>query len=309
MKIRIHSRQTAHALESIHATAQYFHDVLEDDVVELKFCQFAKVSRLTFGVLQHWDLLTVVEKMDLTKKQVMEILSHDADQILELSGDSGISTSFTSYALVSDQLGDDIVHELDDDLEIIVNRLTGQSSDLDIVTITVMDNSWKLLRDKVFGTEHDHPHELEEIGKRIAEKYQSRSLTILVIAGYPSKLARTLKLGIDKEMDLGPSSTKLAQEAQLALARGPGAQSRDVPGSNTMSRKWTLGLNQPQKLAQEQNFGLSIFNETLYRPRRFTNTINHLNHYHESNSTSRASDVDIGPSDKPKLKPDPGPTT
>ncbi|PHT80829.1 hypothetical protein T459_13844 [Capsicum annuum] len=109
-----------------------------NDVVELKFCQFAKVSRLTLGVLQHWDLLTVVEKMDLTKKQVMEILSHDADQILELSGDSGISTSFTSYALVSDQLGDDIVHELDDDLEIIVNRLKGQSSDLDIVTITVM---------------------------------------------------------------------------------------------------------------------------------------------------------------------------
>ncbi|WMV22778.1 hypothetical protein MTR67_016163 [Solanum verrucosum] len=32
-----------------------------------------------------------------------------------------------------------------------------------------LDNSWKLLRDKVFGLEHDHPAELEEIGKTIAE--------------------------------------------------------------------------------------------------------------------------------------------
>ncbi|KAM3280996.1 putative late blight resistance protein R1A-3 isoform X1 [Capsicum chacoense] len=151
--------QTAKALESIHATAQYFHDVLEgasynrrptfdpdktksleevirvaatdaEDVVDLKFGQFIKVSRWTFGMLPHWDLLPLVEKMDTTKKQVMEIL--------EVSGDLGIDTSFTSYASVSVQLGDDVVHGLDYDLEIIVNRLTGPSTDLDIVTITDM---------------------------------------------------------------------------------------------------------------------------------------------------------------------------
>ncbi|MCD7464159.1 hypothetical protein HAX54_052219 [Datura stramonium] len=31
------------------------------------------------------------------------------------------------------------------------------------------DNSWKLLRYKVFGSKHDHPSELEEIGKKIVQ--------------------------------------------------------------------------------------------------------------------------------------------
>ncbi|KAH0692111.1 hypothetical protein KY285_019208 [Solanum tuberosum] len=50
-----------------------------------------------------------------------------------------------------------------------------------------LDNSWKLLRDKVFGLEHDHPPELEEIGKKIAEKCQGLPLIISVIAGHLSK--------------------------------------------------------------------------------------------------------------------------
>ncbi|KAH0678165.1 hypothetical protein KY284_019250 [Solanum tuberosum] len=50
-----------------------------------------------------------------------------------------------------------------------------------------LDNSWKLLRDKVFGLEHDHPPGLEEIGKKIAEKCQGLPLIISVIAGHLSK--------------------------------------------------------------------------------------------------------------------------
>ncbi|KAH0692104.1 hypothetical protein KY285_019201 [Solanum tuberosum] len=50
-----------------------------------------------------------------------------------------------------------------------------------------LDNSWKLLRDKVFGLEHDHPPELEEIGKKIAEKCQGLPLIISVIVGHLSK--------------------------------------------------------------------------------------------------------------------------
>ncbi|WMV22777.1 hypothetical protein MTR67_016162 [Solanum verrucosum] len=57
-----------------------------------------------------------------------------------------------------------------------------------------LDNNWKLLRDKVFGLEHDHPPELEEIGKKIAEKCQGLPLIISVIAGHLSKTApKTLK--------------------------------------------------------------------------------------------------------------------
>ncbi|WMV23538.1 hypothetical protein MTR67_016923 [Solanum verrucosum] len=152
---------TAKTLDPLHATAQYFQHVLEniskssrfdhekiksleekirvavsyaEDAVEMKISQIITSLSWTFGILQHHDLLPVVEKMDTTKKQVMEILSHDADQLLELSGNSLIDTSSTSYPM----LEDDIVHGLDDDLEIIINRLTGRSRDLEIVTISGM---------------------------------------------------------------------------------------------------------------------------------------------------------------------------
>ncbi|PHU17337.1 hypothetical protein BC332_13032 [Capsicum chinense] len=56
-----------------------------------------------------------------------------------------------------------------------------------------LENGWKLLCDKVFGPEHDHPLELEEIGKDIVEKCQGLPLTISVIAGHLSNTAKTLE--------------------------------------------------------------------------------------------------------------------
>ncbi|TMW91174.1 hypothetical protein EJD97_014689 [Solanum chilense] len=52
------------------------------------------------------------------------------------------------------------------------------------------EESWELLRHKVFGSKHDHL-ELEDIGKKIAEQCQGLPLTILVIAGQLSKIERT----------------------------------------------------------------------------------------------------------------------
>ncbi|PHT37098.1 hypothetical protein CQW23_24798 [Capsicum baccatum] len=66
-----------------------------------------------------------------------------------------------------------------------------------------LENSWKLLRDKVFGPKYDHPPELEEIGKQIAEKCQGLPLTISVIAGHLSKVARTLESWMDVSRTMG----------------------------------------------------------------------------------------------------------
>ncbi|KAM3205786.1 hypothetical protein P3L10_029196 [Capsicum annuum] len=66
-----------------------------------------------------------------------------------------------------------------------------------------LEHSWNLLCAKVFGPEYDHPPELEEIGKQIAEKCQGLPLTISVIAGHLSKVARTLESWMDVSRTMG----------------------------------------------------------------------------------------------------------
>ncbi|XP_060182045.1 putative late blight resistance protein homolog R1A-10 [Lycium barbarum] len=53
------------------------------------------------------------------------------------------------------------------------------------------DNSWKLLHDQVFGSQHVCPPELENVGKKIAQKCQGLPLALLVVAGHLSKISRT----------------------------------------------------------------------------------------------------------------------
>ncbi|XP_060170451.1 putative late blight resistance protein homolog R1A-3 [Lycium barbarum] len=58
-----------------------------------------------------------------------------------------------------------------------------------------LDESWKLLHEKVFGVQQVCPPGLEEIGKQIAQKFQGLALALLVLAGHLSKIARAREIG------------------------------------------------------------------------------------------------------------------
>uniref|UniRef100_M0ZTD1 Isopenicillin N epimerase n=1 Tax=Solanum tuberosum TaxID=4113 RepID=M0ZTD1_SOLTU len=115
-------RHTAETLDSLRVTAEYFQQLLEktsnekikyleeeirvvaseaEDVVEMKISKIIKGESWTFGISQHQDMLPVVEKMNTINEQVMEIVSHDVDQILELTGDSLIGASSMSDQMIS----------------------------------------------------------------------------------------------------------------------------------------------------------------------------------------------------------------
>ncbi|XP_009609961.1 putative disease resistance RPP13-like protein 3 [Nicotiana tomentosiformis] len=204
--------QTANTLESLRATAEYILNVLEklsksrfdpekiksleekirvaasdaEDVVEVKIFQIIRGLSWTFGILQHQDLLPIVEKMDITKKELMEIVSdfststHDADDnlILESTLDSRIGTSSRSNLMLGN-LEDDIVQGLDDDLEIIVKRLTGPPSDLDIVTISGMGCIGKTtLGRKAYDNLPIRYHFDIRVWVTISQEYRSRNVLL-----------------------------------------------------------------------------------------------------------------------------------
>ncbi|PHT37362.1 hypothetical protein CQW23_25062 [Capsicum baccatum] len=156
--------QTAKTLESLHNTAEYFQNFLEE----------ASKSRFD------------PEKIKSIKEIIISVVS-DAEDVIEMcwTWDFLIDSTSSRSNWMLQHLEDDIVQGLDEDLGII------------------LEHSWKLLCAKVFGPEYDHPPELEEIGKQIAEKCQGLPLTISVIAGHLSKVARTLESWMDVSRTMG----------------------------------------------------------------------------------------------------------
>ncbi|XP_059281095.1 LOW QUALITY PROTEIN: putative late blight resistance protein homolog R1A-10 [Lycium ferocissimum] len=204
---------TAKTLESLHETAEYFQNVVEEagkskfdpekkksleekiraaasyaeDIVEMKICQIIEDLNLKYGMAPtsslYKNLLPFVERVERKKNEVLEIVSdfstriHD-DQILESAGDSLIGASSRSNPMLQ-HLEDDIVRGLDDDLEIIVKRLTGRSSNLDIVTITGMGGIGKTT---LARKAHDHitikNHFDLRIWVTISQEYGSRNVLL-----------------------------------------------------------------------------------------------------------------------------------
>ncbi|KAH0668767.1 hypothetical protein KY289_023260 [Solanum tuberosum] len=75
------------------------------------------------------------------------------------------------------------------------------------MTILNLDNSWKLLCEKVFRPEHDHPLELEEIGKEIARKFQGLPEDFRCCGKLPASMSelqnlQTLIIRMDRYNDI-----------------------------------------------------------------------------------------------------------
>ncbi|PHT33887.1 hypothetical protein CQW23_25687 [Capsicum baccatum] len=192
--------QTTEMLDFLRATAEYFRKVLEQaskirpsntekiksleeiiriaannakDVVDLKIFHIIKDTSAMKKSMQREDLLQVVEKMDATKIEVMTIVSELSSSINDIVEDEIVEVSMLP------NLEDVVVRGLDDDLELIVERLRGRQSDLDIVTISGMGGIGKTT---LARKTHDHLsiryHFDLRVWVTISQEFRSRNVLL-----------------------------------------------------------------------------------------------------------------------------------
>ncbi|PHT67803.1 hypothetical protein T459_27290 [Capsicum annuum] len=192
--------QTTEMFDFLRATAEYFRKVLEQaskirpsntekiksleeiiriaannakDVVDLKIFHIIKDTSAMKKSMQREDLLQVVEKMDATKIEVMTIVSELSASINDIVDDEIVEVSMLP------NLEDVVVRGLDDDLELIVERLRGRQSDLDIVTISGMGGIGKTT---LARKTHDHLsiryHFDLRVWVTISQEYRSRNVLL-----------------------------------------------------------------------------------------------------------------------------------
>ncbi|CAN4087523.1 unnamed protein product [Withania somnifera] len=226
--------QTAKTLESLHDTAEYFQNVVEEaskiatsdaeDAVEMKICEIIswRCGNAPESLINK-SFLPVVEKIDTVKNEVMEIVSDfstsshdiDDDKILESAGDSVIDTS-SRRNLMLQHLEDDIVHGLNDDLEIIVKRLTEPLLDLDIVTISGMGGIGKTtLARKARDHLKIRYHFDIRVWITMTQEYASRNVLLEVLRS----ISKQTNIDIEKDYD-EKDENELADLVQKKL-KGP----------------------------------------------------------------------------------------
>ncbi|XP_049365232.1 putative late blight resistance protein homolog R1A-3 [Solanum verrucosum] len=145
------------------------------------------------------------------KSMLLDNLRHTSDETQEVSNDRLMDSIYKKlkgrrYLVVMDDIWSSEVWDLltrifpDDNngsriiltsrQEEVANHADPDSNPHEMNLLN-SDNSWKLLREKVFGVEQACPPELQYIGVEIAQRCQGLPLALLVVAGHLSKISRT----------------------------------------------------------------------------------------------------------------------
>ncbi|WMV35044.1 hypothetical protein MTR67_028429 [Solanum verrucosum] len=169
------------------------------------------ISEVTTDEKSNDELRDTISIEYRIKSMLLDNLRHTSDETQEVSNDRLMDSIYKKlkgrrYLVVMDDIWSSEVWDLltrifpDDNngsriiltsrQEEVANHADPDSNPHEMNLLN-SDNSWKLLREKVFGVEQACPPELQYIGVEIAQRCQGLPLALLVVAGHLSKISRT----------------------------------------------------------------------------------------------------------------------